>query len=92
MIVPTHTWLSLRTADDEDDDDEEEERAAFQVFWSSSWWSQRLLKWHFIKPSPNKFDAMCQGDKSLVGEEDEKGVKKPSWSEHVFHILKIIIF
>merc|ERR1712037_153871 len=30
MIVPTHCWLSLRTADDDDDDDEEEERAAFQ--------------------------------------------------------------
>jgi len=29
MIVPTHTWLSLRTGD-EDDDDEDEERTAFQ--------------------------------------------------------------
>ena len=46
MIVPTHCWLSLRTADDDDDDDEEEERAAFQVLWSlsSPWWSQNVLQ------------------------------------------------
>ena len=29
MIVPTHTWLSLRTTEEEEED--EEERAAFQV-------------------------------------------------------------